>query len=63
VRHVDSDPAAIEFMMAMKTMVRTSEVTVEASRSVHLLRVPVASDAMRQARDVVRRYQAMLDAG
>lgn len=61
VRVVASDPLSIEFTMALNTMVRTSSATVQSNRSLHLLRVPVADDARRQAGDVVRRYQAFLD--
>ena len=61
VRHIDSDPPAIEFGLASNTIAHTSSATVANVRSVQLLRVPVAPDAGAQADAVVRHYQARLD--
>lgn len=61
VREVVSDPPSIEFTTAFKGMVRTSSMTHASTRTVYLLRVPVASDARWEAGEVVRRYQAILD--
>ena len=61
VRHIDSDPPAIEFGLASNTIAHTSSATVANLRSVQLLRVPVAPDAGAQADAVVRHYQARLD--
>lgn len=60
VRYVDSHPPSIEFSTAMTAMARTSSATVNSSRLVQKLRVPVATDATRHADEVVRRYQAII---
>lgn len=61
VRFNASYPSSIEFGMAMKAMARTSSATVNTYHVVETLRVPVASDAIQQAREVVQRYQALID--
>ena len=61
VTYVASDPPTIEFGMAMTTMVRTSSVTYAAQRTAETLRVPVATDARRQAGEVVDRFQSAID--
>lgn len=61
VHEVVSDPPSIEFTTAFKGLVRTSSTTYESTRTVHLLRVPVASDAQTEAGAVVRSYQTILD--
>jgi hypothetical protein len=61
VRYVDSDPPSLEFAMAMRTTVRTSSATMDSVRTAETLRVPVATDATRQAAEVARRYQAVID--
>lgn len=61
VRHADSDPPSIEFSLAWTGKVSTSSATVETVRVTHALRVPVASDAIRLANEVVRRYQDILE--
>lgn len=63
VRLAPSQPAVIEFTLVLKTLVRTSTATVESTRALLHLRVPVAADGMRQAATVVRHYQARIDAG
>ena len=61
VRYIASDPASIEFGTAMTTAVRTSSATINTNRSVQTLRVPVASDARKEAGEVVHRYQGIID--
>ena len=60
VRHVDSDPACIEFSLATTARVRTSSASLETVRTTHALRVPVAINAIGLANQVVRRYQSIL---
>lgn len=61
VRYIASQPPAIEFGMAMNTLVRTSSATIDTQHTVQTLRVPVASDARGHAGEVVQRYQAVID--
>lgn len=61
VRYIASDPPSIEFGTMLNTAARTSSATVETVRTVHSLRVPVSSDARRQAGEVVDRYQALIE--
>ena len=61
VRLVDSYPASIEFTLNMNTLARTSSATVSTVRNLGKLRVPVASDATRQAQEVVYRFQALIE--
>lgn len=61
VRYIASNPPSIEFATVMNTMVRTSSATTTTYRTAQTLRVPVATDATKQAGEVVRRYQAIID--
>lgn len=61
VRYDASDAPSINFGLAMKTLVRTSSATIQASPTMHTLRVPVASDARALAAQVVHQYQAAID--
>jgi hypothetical protein len=60
VRYVDAPPT-IEFKTALKTLARTSSATVNSTRSLQALRLPVASDAIGEAYAVVQRYQSIID--
>jgi hypothetical protein len=60
VRYVDSSPPSIEFSTAMTAMARTSSTTIDSSRMVQKLRIPVATEATRDADEVVRRYQGII---
>lgn len=61
VRYIASDPPTIEFGTMINTMVRTSSATIETNRTAESLRVPVSTDARKQAGEVVERYQAIID--
>ncbi len=61
VRYIASNPPSIEFGTVMNTMVRTSSATTNSLRTAETLRVPVATDAAKQAVEVVHRYQAIID--
>ena len=61
VRYITSDPPSIEFGTVIKTTVRTSSATTNTYRTAESLRVPVSSDATKQAGEVVHRYQAIID--
>jgi len=60
VRYIASDPPSIEFATVLKTAVRTSSATMSTQRIAETLRVPVATDARRQAGEVVHRYQTVI---
>ena len=57
VHTTGSGSPMIEFGMIMETRVRTSGASMQAVRTADTLRVPVATDAMRQADGVVRRFE------
>jgi hypothetical protein len=61
VRYIASNPPSIEFGTVIKTAVRTSSATTNTFRTAETLRVPVSSDATKQAGEVVHRYQAIID--
>ncbi|HEY0929862.1 MAG TPA: hypothetical protein VGE27_08065 [Gemmatimonas sp.] len=61
VRYIASDPPSIEFATVLTTAVRTSSATMSTQRTAETLRVPIATDARRQAGEVVQRYQAIMD--
>jgi hypothetical protein len=61
VGYIASNPPSIEFAMVMTTIVRTSSATTNTYRTAEKLRVPVAIHATKQAGDVVRRYQDIID--
>lgn len=61
VRYIASNPPSIEFGTVMNTTVPTSSVTIYTYRTAEALRVPVATDATKQAAEVVHRYQAIID--
>jgi hypothetical protein len=61
VRAIASDPPSLEFAMTLTTRVRTSSTTTKSVRTSVMLRVPVATEAIGQAGEVVRRYQARID--
>jgi hypothetical protein len=61
VRYIASDPPSIEFGTVIRTLARTSSATIDSHRTAESLRVPVASDARKQAGEVVDRYQAIID--
>lgn len=63
VRMITTEPASIEFTMVLETRVRTSSASSAAHREVVMLRVPVASNAMQEADDVVRHYRSMIGGG
>lgn len=60
VQYVESDPPCIEFGTTLTTLARTSSATIATARTAETLRVPVATDARRDAGEVVRRYQASI---
>ncbi len=60
VKAIASDPPVIEFGTVLITAVRTSSATTRRTRISEKLRVPVAPDALSQAEDVVRFYQALI---
>lgn len=60
VRYIASPVPSIEFGMMLSTSVRTSSATTGSVRTGHTLRVPVAADALHQAGEVVRHYQALI---
>lgn len=61
VRYIASNPPSIEFGTVINTMVRTSNVTTNTYHTAEALRVPVSTDAAKQAGEVVHRYQAIID--
>ncbi len=61
VRYIASNPPSIEFGTVMNTMARTSSATTNTLRTAEALRVPVSTDAAKQAVEVVHRYQAIID--
>jgi hypothetical protein len=61
VRYIASNPASIEFGTVINTMVRTSSATTNTYGTAETLRVPVSTDATRQAGEVVHRYQTIID--
>jgi len=61
VRYIASNPPSIEFGTVIHTMVRTSSATIDTIRTAESLRVPVSTDATKQAGEVVRQYQTLLD--
>lgn len=61
VRYIASSPPSIEFGTVMNTIVRTSSTTMNTYRTAESLRVPVSTDARKQAGEVVDRYQAIID--
>lgn len=60
VRTINSTPPMIEFGTILETRVRTSSVTAAAVRSSETLRVPIASDAAREADNVLRQFSIAL---
>lgn len=60
VRTINSIPLIIEFGTIMETRARTSSVTSAAVRTSETLRLPVASDAEREADKVVRQFSAAI---
>ncbi|MEO7243862.1 MAG: hypothetical protein ABIX12_01755 [Rubrivivax sp.] len=61
VRYIASNPPSIEFGTVINTMARTSSTTINSYRTAEALRVPVSTDATKQAGEVVHRYQAIID--
>lgn len=61
VRYITSNPPSIEFGTILRTAVRTSSATTNTRRTAAALRVPVSTDAMKQAGEVVHRYQTIID--
>lgn len=61
VRYIASDPPSIEFGTIMNTRVQTSSATTNTYRTAESLRVPVSTEATKQAGEVVHRYQAIID--
>ena len=61
MRYIASNPPSIEFGTVINTMVRTSSATINSYRTAEALRVPVSTDATKQAGEVVHRYQAIID--
>ncbi|MBA2435980.1 MAG: hypothetical protein H0V54_13030 [Chthoniobacterales bacterium] len=61
VRYINSNPPSIEFGTVIRTMVRTSSATTNTYRTAETLRVPVSTDATKEAGEVVHRYQAIID--
>lgn len=61
VRWVGMPVPAIEFTTVFTGLVRTSSTTNEITRTIYLLRVPVALHARGVATAVIERYQARLD--
>lgn len=60
VRIVNSTPSMIEFGTMLETRARTSSVTTAAVRTSETIRVPVASNAAREADKVLRQFSAAL---
>jgi hypothetical protein len=60
VNAIASDPPVIEFGTVLTTAARTSSATTRTVRTSGKLRVPVAPDALSQAGEVVRHYQAAM---
>lgn len=60
VEYLASGAPAIEFGTVMNSTVRTSSAGVKTVRISEKLRVPVAPDALAQAGEVVRHYQAVI---
>lgn len=61
VRYIASDPPSIEFGTVMNATAQTSSATISNYRIAELLRVPVSNDATKEAREVVNRFQAIID--
>lgn len=60
VRSIATNPPMIEFAMILETRARTSSTTSAAVRTTDTLRVPVASDAVREADQVVRQFDVAI---
>jgi hypothetical protein len=60
VRSIASHPPMIEFGTILETRASTSSVTTRAVRTAETLRVPVASDAVIKAENVVRRFEVAI---
>lgn len=60
VQFVASNPPCIEFGTTLSTLARTSSATIATTRTAETLRVPVATDARREAGEVIQRYQASI---
>ena len=56
VRHSDAVPATLEFSIGLASLARTSAATVQSTRVLHLLRVPVARVAGDAASAVLEHY-------
>ncbi len=60
VQYVDADPPCIEFGTTLSTLARTSSATIATTRTAETLRVPVATEARREAGEVIQRYQSII---
>ena len=58
VRHAEAVPDALEFSIGLVSRARTSSVTSQSTRTLYVLRVPVARDAGHAANAVLRHYRA-----
>ena len=63
VRHAEAVPDALEFSLGLAGMARTSSATVQSTRTLYVLRVPVAEGADAAANAVLRHYRSRLHAG
>ena len=61
VRYIASDPPSIEFGTVMNATAQTSSATISNYRIAESLRVPVSTDARKEAGEVVNRFQAIID--
>ncbi len=61
VKYIASNPPSIEFGTVMNAMASTSSSTTSTYCIAETLRVPVSTDATKQAGEVVHRYQAIID--
>lgn len=60
VHHAEAVPDALEFSIGMAGMARTSRATVQSTRTLYLLRVPVAEGAEAAANAVLQHYRSRL---
>lgn len=57
VRHAEAVPDALEFSIGLAGTARTSSATIASTRTLYVLRVPVAVDASHAANAVLRHYR------